>query len=150
MTTGSRRWSNRTIVHQALSELPQTTRLVNGGQGYRDQTDRKWYGADVLCTQFALVHDLDWKEYPAAWGRFGRSAGPKRNVAMLQAEQPDEVYAFRLPGESNGTDHMMRIALEADIPVHLYYLYDPVSDLYSVGKWLTSWGAVQEILDTRP
>lgn len=125
LVTGSRTWTDRKIIHAALKELPEGSIIVNGGNGRYDRTTRTWYGADILSTQFGLVHSYEIREYPvtdADWRREGLKAGFLRNRTMLEAEHPDYVYAFRMEDKSNGTDNMMRLAIQAEVPLELHYL----------------------------
>jgi hypothetical protein len=125
LCTGSRSWTDRRIIHEALHHLREGDVIVHGANGRYDSELRLWYGADVLVQQFALVHSIEQRPYPvtpAEWKKYGLAAGPRRNQHMYDAERPDEVYAFRMPGTSKGTDGMVKIALAGGTPVTLYYL----------------------------
>lgn len=64
--------------------------------------------------------------FPADWGRYGKSAGIKRNLKMRDEGRPDFVVALHDDIEnSKGTKHMVKIAREAYIPVTVY-TYDDV------------------------
>ena len=52
--------------------------------------------------------------FPAAWNKWGYSAGPRRNAWMIEYGKPDHVLAF--PG-GPGTADMVRRARAAGIPV---------------------------------
>jgi hypothetical protein len=54
----------------------------------------------------------------ADWATHGRRAGPIRNAAMIKAGA-DLVLAFPLPG-GRGTQHTIRLAEEAGIPVRIW------------------------------
>lgn len=73
-------------------------------------------GADSLAANFARQTGIPCRAYPADWQRHGRRAGYLRNRLMLQKAKPDLVIAF--PG-GPGTAHMIRIAREANVPVHV-------------------------------
>lgn len=73
-------------------------------------------GEAVRLRRVILRDDVTEERHPADWAKHGRAAGPIRNREML-ASGIDRVYAFRLPGDSPGTDHMVRIAQEAGVPV---------------------------------
>lgn len=79
------------------------TMLIEGGAD----------GADLLAEQWADANGIHYARVPALWHAHGRSAGPRRNEAMLLLS-PDGVIAF--PG-GRGTAHMVRIATEAGIKV---------------------------------
>jgi hypothetical protein len=70
-------------------------------------------GADQLGEAWAKSRDLSLDLYPAKWETYGKSAGPKRNIEMLNTG-PDLVVAF--PG-GNGTAHTVRNAKERGIDV---------------------------------
>ena len=58
---------------------------------------------------------------PAQWDRYGRAAGPRRNLAML-ARRPDLVIAFVTPSlvASVGTRHTVTAARARGIPVEIH------------------------------
>ena len=47
--------------------------------------------------------DLDVRAWPAAWGALGRSAGPRRNRAMLTGDLRSDSVAWHHPREVHGT-----------------------------------------------
>jgi hypothetical protein len=124
LTTGSRDWTDRAIIHDALVHLPSDVILVNGGQmKILDRAKRIYSGADCLVSQYALVHGLEIHEEPADWSQ-GLGAGPRRNREMYARWKPDHVTAFRLSGKSAGTDHMVKVALDGGTPVKVYFLHE--------------------------
>lgn len=81
-------------------------------------------GADTLAREWALRNSVHCAEVPAMWSKFGRSAGPRRNDAMLLL-RPTVLLAFPTPS-SKGTRHMIRRAREADdIEVHVVEMVEP-------------------------
>jgi hypothetical protein len=70
-------------------------------------------GADHYAELWAIARNIHYARVPALWAGLGRSAGPKRNEAMLLLA-PDAVVAF--PG-GRGTAHMVSIARDAGIQV---------------------------------
>ena len=73
-------------------------------------------GADRLAWEIAKEWHYDLEEFPAEWDKYGKSAGYRRNVQM--AERADALIAF-WDGQSKGTKHMIDIALEHGIDVHV-------------------------------
>jgi len=71
-------------------------------------------GADTAAVACAMVHWVEFKEYPADWKKYGPSAGPIRNQQMIDEGKPDLVVAF--PG-GHGTADMVARAKKAGIPV---------------------------------
>jgi hypothetical protein len=70
-------------------------------------------GADAMAGRWAGANGVSVTTFPADWNRYGRSAGPRRNQAMVDSE-PDLVVAF--PG-GRGTADMVRRAEAAGIRV---------------------------------
>lgn len=80
-------------------------------------------GVDRLGERFAEENGIFCTIFPANWSKYGRSAGFRRNVAMVnyaaEAEHP-LVIAF-WDGESHGTGFTIRKAREKGIPVEIVY-----------------------------
>ncbi len=70
-------------------------------------------GADALGERYAAEHGLKIERCPAHWERYGRAAGPKRNMQMAKAA--DAVIVF-WDGESRGTKNMIECAKKANKP----------------------------------
>lgn len=64
-------------------------------------------GADTLGEKFARWHRLKIERFSAEWDKYGRSAGPRRNVQMAQVA--DGVIVF-WDGKSRGTKSMIECA----------------------------------------
>ncbi len=78
-------------------------------------------GADTLAVRDARQCGIRFIEYPADWKRFGKSAGPIRNQAMLDLEKPDLVLVFHEDlTKSKGTRDMILRASHAGIPFKIY------------------------------
>ena len=78
-------------------------------------------GADTLAVRAAHQCGIRFVEYPADWKRFGKSAGPIRNKAMLDLEKPDLVLVFHEDlAKSKGTRDMILRASHAGIPFKIY------------------------------
>jgi hypothetical protein len=109
LVCGSRTWTDRAIIDRVICGLERDTIIVHGGAT----------GADALADDAALLWGLTRRVYPADWSTHGRAAGPIRNQRMLDLEEPVRVIAFRMTGESRGTDDMIRRAEAAGIPVEI-------------------------------
>jgi len=83
-----------------------TVEIVSGGAK----------GADALGECFAKEHAMPIQYFPADWGKFGRSAGPKRNKQM--AEYATHLCAF-WDGKSRGTGSMVKVARAKGLTVHI-------------------------------
>lgn len=112
---GSRHWRNVELIAAYLTTLSRDHPdlvVIHGGAR----------GADTIAGALAEGADIPVEIYPAAWDQHGRAAGPRRNREMLAAGV-DEVLAFRVTplAPSPGTDHMVRIARDAGVPVRVVH-----------------------------
>lgn len=78
--------------------------VIEGGQ----------FGADRIARHWAVANHIPYKTEEAEWTKYGGSAGPIRNSAMLRIWKPDGVVAF--PGNV-GTADMIRKARAAGLTV---------------------------------
>jgi len=84
------------ICHQQKFLLSDITEIISGGAK----------GIDSLAEQFAKENFIKFKEFPADWDMYGKSAGYKRNEEM--AKYADYGIAI-WDGQSKGTEHMIRL-----------------------------------------
>jgi len=70
-------------------------------------------GADKLGELWAATHVVPITPFPAEWGKYGKSAGYRRNAEM--AEYATHAIGF-WDGKSKGTKHMIDLCHRADIP----------------------------------
>ena len=109
LVCGSRDWVDRQIIRERLLELPSQAIIVEGG----------CRGADLLARDVALEIGLEVVEFPAAWNKYGKSAGPKRNIKMLNTG-PQLVIAFHDDlQKSKGTKHTVDEARKRGIKVEI-------------------------------
>jgi len=104
---GSRTFVSYNRIQRRISELPKDTLVITGGAA----------GADILAETAAREQGLGIKVFPAKWMTYGKSAGFKRNIQMLD-ERPDLVIAFHR-NNSRGTAHTIRNAEKMGIPVEI-------------------------------
>lgn len=113
LVCGGRRYSDMHAMFKTLDSytaaggehaLDTVSCLVTGGAP----------GADTLAERWARDRGVPLMIMPAAWDKFGPSAGPIRNGWMLEHAKPDLVLAF--PGGA-GTKNMMTRAALAGIEV---------------------------------
>lgn len=109
LVTGSRDWTDETIIRNALQEhsSPGDT-LIHGVA----------MGADSICASLAEEFGLNVIGMPADWKNYGKRAGIIRNLQML-ARDPDIVLAFPLR-QSKGTTHMISVARQRGYKVYIY------------------------------
>ena len=76
-------------------------------------------GVDTWARQWAIAREVDCLPFPADWSR-GRSAGPQRNLKMLQEGNPDLVLAFTDDiTTSKGTKNMVELAKKHGVTTKL-------------------------------
>jgi len=94
---GSRDWTFEDKIRIRLYELPSNTIIVEGGCD----------GADTIARKIALSLGLEVVTFWAAWKKYGLSAGPRRNIKMLDTG-PGLVIAFHDDlSKSKGTKHIL-------------------------------------------
>lgn len=104
LVCGGRAYQDGKKVAEVLDKI-DVTHIIEGGAR----------GADNLARQWALNKGILITTHPAQWKHYGKSAGARRNLEMLQ-EKPDLVVAF--PG-GRGTAHMISIARQAGVGVRM-------------------------------
>lgn len=115
LVTGSRDWQDEKAVRGALldaARLSVTVPVVVHG-GAR--------GADVMAARAALEWGWETEGHLVTredWTRYGRGAGPRRNVEMVRAGA-DVCLAF-IRDHSPGAVHCADTARVAGIPVRLF------------------------------
>ncbi len=110
IVAGSRGFNDYEFLKEKLDHLLQNKSRVMIISG----TAR---GADRLGERYAKEKGHTLLRMAAEWGKYGRSAGYRRNEAM--AEKGDALVAFRL-NMSKGTTHMINIAKERGLRVRVY------------------------------
>jgi hypothetical protein len=114
---GSRNWTNRARIQSVLVNLlirtkePHLTIITGGARG-----------VDTIAHEEALRQGYLTKVFPAEWEKYGKSAGFKRNLQMLD-QNPDRVIAF-WDGKSKGTEHTITEANKRGIEVEIIYPLD--------------------------
>jgi len=104
---GSRYWKDEQTIFERLSKLPPSTTILHGD----------CRGADRLSAKIGKSLGFKIKAVKAEWGKYGNSAGRKRNKKMIQMK-PDLVIAFHNNlNRSKGTIITVNLAEEAGIPV---------------------------------
>lgn len=112
IVAGSRNFNDEIFIYKKLDELLQQYKefneveIVEGG----------CRGVDLIAKQYAIDRNLSYKEFPADWNSYGKSAGMIRNSDM--AQYADALIAF-YDGKSKGTGGMIRIAKGKGLPVHI-------------------------------
>lgn len=113
LVCGSRQWSDRSMLFDALDHLHQTvgiTTLIEGCAA----------GADRFAEEWARERGVPIQHFPANWrpnggNRLDRSAGVRRNSRMLADGEPEYVVAFDMG--TSGTADMVRKSREWGLEV---------------------------------
>lgn len=112
LITGSRSWTNAVTIREALLEVWRHDGrgvLVSGACPQ---------GADRIAEMFWTRWGGRIERHEADWDQYGRTAGFRRNAAMV-AQGADICLAFIRDG-SYGASHTARLAEEAGIPTRRY------------------------------
>ena len=112
LITGSRKWTDYNILHQAMLDATTgelTVTVITGGAK----------GADHLAEQIARVHGWTTEVHRADWEKHGKAAGPIRNSQMANETHPDIVLAF-WDGKSSGTKDMIDKAIAKGLYTWVY------------------------------
>lgn len=115
VVTGSRDWTDRNRVYAVLDAVEPDLVFEGGAKG-----------ADRLARDWCDNRGVQCVEVPALWGAEGKSAGSRRNKAMLHLARQiasvnhDDliVVAFPLP-QSKGTTMMVSHARQKGVEVHV-------------------------------
>lgn len=110
--TGDRRWKCRALARRVVGRLVARHGKVTIVHGDAEGVDAAFAYAAVLaaCTV---------EEFPAAWGEYGKGAGPRRNQKMVDAGADFAIAVHRNLAWSRGTKDAVRRCLKAGIPVWL-------------------------------
>lgn len=111
LVTGSRDWTDEARIRMVLSEFilhGESLTVIEGGAR----------GADEIAGRLADEMGFTRVTVKADWEKFGRSAGPIRNRAML-AMEPDLVLGFCKNG-SRGTMDCIHEASRRGVETRLY------------------------------
>ena len=109
MICGSRSLDTAKVIPFALSWFEifpyRITEIVQG----------EARGIDTLAKNYAISKNIPTKGFPAEWDKYGKSAGYRRNVEMV--DYADEVLAI-WDGKSKGTRHSIDITREKGKPLY--------------------------------
>lgn len=103
LVCGGRDYSDYEKLRIELDKIRDISEIIHGGAR----------GADTLAGKYAEENSIPCKRFNALWDLYGKSAGYRRNVEMLN-DNPDVVLAF--PG-SKGTAMMIELAKKAGVEV---------------------------------
>lgn len=105
---GSRIFTDINVVWKATANCPiEITEVVAGGAR----------GIDTLAIEWAKHNNIQFRIFKADWDKYGKSAGPIRNIEM--AKNADALLAI-WDGSSRGTEHMIQVAKKKGLKVYVY------------------------------
>jgi hypothetical protein len=109
---GSRTFFDYKVLKNTLDDLSTEhslnyVEIISGGAK----------GADSLGEMYAKEKDIPTKIFPAEWKKYGKKAGFKRNVDII--ENCDLCVCF-WDGESHGTQHDINLCKEMHKPCFVY------------------------------
>lgn len=104
---GSRRWGDRDAIKRFVDTIPEGVTVISGGAA----------GVDTFGVLLAARRGLAVEQIPAEWDKYGKSAGYRRNVDLVEAA--DFVVAFSYQ-RSKGTEHTIDITRSARKPIRIF------------------------------
>lgn len=112
---GSREFADMPLIRRSIDRLLAVhgtdLEIVSGGAR----------GADSIAESICRGADVPFKQFPADWDKFGKSAGFRRNEQIVAYS--DMVLAFMAPGReyTRGTRHTVELAVKAGKETHVYF-----------------------------
>jgi hypothetical protein len=121
LVTGSRTWDDAATIARVLDGI--RARIGNRMVVVHGHCPD---GGDAIADAWALANlPRPPERWPAPWAQLGKSAGPRRNLAMV-ASRPDETVAFlRDPVTGRGAQHCATASERAGIPTTRYIYGEP-------------------------
>jgi hypothetical protein len=105
IVTGGRDFNDVDLIWKVLNSFPlNITTIVHGNCPT---------GLDSHAKEWCQVFGVDQLPYDADWTKFGRSAGPKRNIQMIE-ENMDAFFLLSFPGGKGTrqcTDHAFKVKM---------------------------------------
>lgn len=100
-------------------------------------------GIDLAFRMVCNLRGVQDEPHPAAWGLYGKAAGPRRNAEMVDLGAAFCISMHRNLRASAGTGDCVRKAIKAGIPVWHYYAEGSRRDPHE--GWYAKLEAVEDI-----
>lgn len=109
---GSRNITEQAVVDAAIAASGfEITQVISGNARGVDQLGETW----------AIARRISLKLFPAEWDLYGRSAGFRRNAAMVKfAAETGGALVAVWDGKSPGTKSTIDLAHKAGLQVYIY------------------------------
>jgi len=105
---GDRNWNDEKTMEGFFNTLPDNTVIIEG----------ECKGADKMARRQGEKRGFQVLGFPADWNKYGKIAGPIRNIQMLEEGNPDLVVAFHNDlSKSKGTKNMIKQAMDKGVRV---------------------------------
>ena len=118
LITGARDWTDYNSMFTLLNHQKEFQPIIIEGE---------CCGADLLAKSIAIQLNYKVEAFPADWEHLGRSAGPARNIKMINRLRELQLQGYKVAvfsfhcdiSQSKGTKHCVNSALKfRDIPVY--------------------------------
>lgn len=109
---GSRDYHNYSFFRSQVESFLEgrtPTLIISGGAS----------GADEMAERYAIEMKVELQVFEADWAKYGKGAGPKRNMQIVEAAT--HVIAFPTT-KSIGTFDTIRKAQKAGKPIHVVHV----------------------------
>lgn len=109
LVVGSRSFTNYLRLKEILDKENKPDLIISGGAK----------GADKLAERYAKENNINFQEFKADWGTYGKKAGYLRNIEMVNLLSKDDKAFVFWDGESKGTKMMLGLLKQRSIPFNL-------------------------------
>ena len=110
LVCGSRYWKDYRKIYNTLGTLDSKKTIIVHGA---------CKGADQLAGIAAKALGMEVEEYPADWDKYGKAAGPIRNVQMAETGINHGFAFHENYDKSKGTKHMVSELKKRNVPVEI-------------------------------
>ncbi len=118
---GSRTINDQKLLNEIMEDFPwksEISAIVSGACS----------GVDLLGENWAKLQGYPIHRFPVTpeqWNRIGKSAGPKRNLAMAKhAAKNNGALVLVWDGKSSGSKTMLKAAQDCGLKIHEYVVSD--------------------------